>query len=40
MKFVKFILNFKIEILKGYQGDLDKLGEAEKFMHALIQVPK
>jgi hypothetical protein len=22
------------------QGDLDKLGEAEKFMHALIQVPK
>jgi inverted formin-2 len=30
----------EIEVLKCYQGDLEKLGEAEKFIITLIQVPK
>jgi hypothetical protein len=30
----------EIELLKGYQGEADKLGEAEKFLYKLIEVPK
>ncbi len=30
----------EIELLKGYQGDIEKLGEAEKFLYELIEVPK
>ncbi len=30
----------EIELLKGYQGEIDKLGEAEKFLYKLIEVPK
>jgi hypothetical protein len=29
----------ELVLLKGYQGDFDKLGEAERFLFVLIQVP-
>ena len=30
----------EVELLRGYQGEADKLGEAEKFLFKLIQVQK
>ena len=29
---------FQVESIQGYEGDVDKLGNAEKFFHALLQL--